>query len=188
MRRVLCSFLLCSVLMLSGLVGNVQAANFVMSPKVVVLPIVSDMQEIPEGVSSQIMDRIIETFQYPKYNMIADDFVMPVLDKVDYQNVVKTQGLNEGMLKNIMLATNSDMVVAIHIKNIKSGYKTGRETDYATLAVKMDMMTVYSWQNKAFVKKVNEELETEYVTVVRTNWPAKEVSKIVSRYLAQATK
>lgn len=190
MKKFLFSILICTLVVLGGLARPVDAATnkFVMSPKVVVLPMVSTAQELPDGVSSQIMDKLIQKFQYPKFNLLADDVATDILNKVDYIETVKKQGLSAGLLKNIMLATNSDMVVAVYIKDISSGFRTTKETDYATLTIKMEMMAAYSWQDKVVSQKLNDYLEEEYVVVHRSNWPAKEVGRAVNRFLDKATK
>ena len=189
MKKFLFSILICTLVVLGGLARPADAATnkFIMSPKVVVLPMVNTAQELPDGVSSQIMDKLIQKFQYPKFNLLADDVATDILNKVDYVETVKKQGLSAGLLKNIMLATNSDMVVAVYIKDISSGFRTTKETDYATLTIKMEMMAAYSWQDKVVFQKLNDYLEEEYVVVHRSNWPAKEVGRAVNRFLDKAT-
>lgn len=155
-------------------------------PTAVFLPIVHPFpdDEKTSDMMITIMERALQEFKYPKYNLLGDEKIEASLAKLNYFEVAK-KGTNEEMMRQIMEDTKAEIVTMIVIKEIEQSTSLvgGGGDERELLKVNMEMLTVYSAPGKKpYRVNVNDTFSQEYALVHKTDWPLKEVIRITGNY------
>ena len=154
------------------------------TPTIATVPILTDMQVLPEGVYKKLTEILDEELGFPKYMSVNQDAVLGTLDK-DFEGKVTAHGLQPEYLQPLLKKNKADVVVALYIKNIEQSYEP--TNDMASIKVNMEMMAVYSWGKKPVQQKYIRNLSVDYGSIATTNWPEQVVADMLREFLAKAT-
>ncbi len=154
------------------------------TPTIAIVPILSDMKVLPEGVYQGLTEILDEELGFPKYITVNQETVLGALPK-DFEQKVTANGLQPEYLNPLLKATKADVVVAVYVKNIEESYES--TFDMASIKVKMEMQAVYSWGKKPVEQKYIRNLTMDYGPLAKTNWPAQVTGDMLREFLAKAT-
>ncbi len=131
------------------------------APKVAVLPVVNVANDDP-AVTQIVLEKTVEAFRYPEFEMISDDVLLPVLTKLNYYEAAKN-GPDKQLLEEIRKQSGVDMVVMFFVEEITQNTILGEEAVEES-RVKARAMGVYSWKQPVSLSADREE-RADYAVV-----------------------
>lgn len=206
MKKVLVCLVVCMIALV-GVLGVANAATFynkeveavkdipnavridpktgdkiVFLPSVAVIPILTDMQQLPKGAYDDIMATIDRRLDYQVAMPFPQEKVMEAIKATSFEADVTANGLNTELLEQIRQKLGVDVVMAVYIKDVREDFIVSSISEVLVVNYEMELMAVYSWKEPV-KSKLNNKVDTEYVFVANTNWAAKQLSMAVDRFM-----
>lgn len=157
-------------------------------PTVAVLPVLSDIDPLPNGVYAGVVEILEKNISYPKFAPVPEGKVIDAVQQVNLEQEVTKNGLTPALLNKVQKLTGADIVVAVHLKKIQETFLGTQSTDYANLDFKMDVVAVYSWGKKPVEMRISSRSQTEYATVSKNSYAAEEVPRELDRAMDNVLK